>query len=79
MNEECRSENTEPCLASAFCILPSDFGSCRADGARGKSGGGPPHSRTLARWRWFSNRAERLGVRQSSGALAGHKTRLTKL
>jgi hypothetical protein len=36
---------------------------------RGKSGGGPPHSKTLARCRCLVNSAKRLGVRQSSGAL----------
>ena len=36
-----------------------------------KSGGGPPHSKTLARHRGPPNRAKRLGVRQPSGALGG--------
>jgi len=39
--------------------------------ARWKSGGGPPHSKTLARWPMTTECAERLGVRQSSGALVG--------
>jgi len=39
--------------------------------ARGKSGGGPPHSKTLARWPMTTGCAKRLGVRQSSGALGG--------
>jgi len=34
-----------------------------------KSGGGPPHSKTLARFSAILVCAERLGVRQSSGAL----------
>jgi hypothetical protein len=35
----------------------------------GKSGGGPPHSRTLSRGTVRSANAERLGLRQPSGAL----------
>ena len=53
---------------------------CRADGARGqrgarfycvrgKSGGGLPTPRRWRVGRGLPNRAERLGVRQSSGAL----------
>ena len=34
-----------------------------------KSGGGPPQSKTLARWPMTAECAKRLGVRQSSGAL----------
>ncbi len=44
---------------------------CRADGAPRKSGGGPPQSKTLARGAKVPNNAERLGVRQSSGAWSG--------
>jgi len=40
---------------------------CRA--GRMKSGGGPPQSRTLARWQRLPNCAKRPGVRQPSGAL----------
>ena len=39
------------------------------EGCFGKSGGGPPHSKTLARNAVASDNAKRLGVRQSSGAL----------
>jgi hypothetical protein len=38
--------------------------------AGGKSGGGPPHSKTLARGSRGSVNAKRFGVRQSSGALS---------
>src|ERR1035437_2246644 len=36
-----------------------------------KSGGGPPHSKTLARWPMTTECAKLLGVRQPSGALGG--------
>ena len=40
--------------------------------APGKSGGGPPHSTTLARGTKRPANAERPGVRQPSGALGGN-------
>ncbi len=40
----------------------------------GKSGGGPPHSKTLTRGTKAPEGAKRLGLRQSSGALAGRVT-----
>jgi hypothetical protein len=36
-----------------------------------ESGGGPPHSKTPKAFTTISNRAKRLGVRQSSGAFSG--------
>jgi hypothetical protein len=39
----------------------------------GKSGGGPPQSKTLRAARWTLKCAERLGLRQSSGALEGRR------
>jgi hypothetical protein len=38
-----------------------------------KSGGGPPHSKTLARGSEFSDNAERPGLRQPSGAFTAYR------
>jgi len=43
-----------------------------------ESGGGPPHSMTLARGTRCLANAERLGVRQSSGALGDNKLKVHK-
>src|SRR5664280_955631 len=45
---------------------------CKMCRDAGKSGGGPPHSRTLARFSTAFANAKRLGLRQPAGAFAGN-------
>ena len=56
-------------LLRSFSFVGGRFYKDAAPTALVKSGGGPPHSRTLARGTKFSINAKPLGVRQPSGAL----------
>ena len=52
-----------PCSSVSIRGFSNSIAEVRFIGAEGKSGGGPPHSKTLARSRGCRNNAKRIGVR----------------
>ena len=78
LNHAILATGTAP-VAIGFMVstLPSRPAGCQSKTRLAvKSGGGPPQSKTLARGSVAGGNAQRLGVLQSSGALAGNHRRV---